>query len=53
VPKGKVGDVVDALNAIKIGEPIAKLKTMRLTKAAELVEARAHETLTYFPFQDE
>ena len=34
----------------KIGEVIAKLKAMRLTKAAELVDAKAQETLTYFAF---
>ena len=34
----------------KIGEVIGKLKAMRLTKAAELVEAKAHEMLTYFAF---
>ena len=61
VPKGKVGDVARMLKAIhaqedrrsaqdKIREVIAKLKAMRLTKAAELVEAKAHETLTYFAF---
>ena len=34
----------------KIREVIAKLKAMRLTKAEELVEAKEHETLTYFAF---
>jgi putative transposase len=34
----------------KIREVMAKLKAPRLTKAAELVEANAHETLTYFAF---
>jgi len=29
---------------------MVKLGAMRLTKAAELVEAKAHETLTYFAF---
>ena len=29
---------------------MVKLRAMRLTKAAELVEAKAHETLTYFAF---
>jgi putative transposase len=29
---------------------IAKLKEMRLTKAAELLETSAHETLSYFTF---
>jgi putative transposase len=61
VPKGKVADVARMLKAIhaqedrrsaesKIGEIIGKLKALRLTKAAELVEAKAHETLTYFAF---
>jgi len=61
VPKGKVADVARMLKAIhaqedrrsaedKIREVIAKLRAMRLTKAAELVEAKAHETLTYFAF---
>jgi transposase-like protein len=63
VPKGKVAEVarmlkVKAIHAqedrrsaeSKIGEIIGKLKAMRLTKAAELVEAKAHETLTYFAF---
>jgi len=31
-------------------EVIVKLRAMRLTKAAELVEGKAHETLTYFAF---
>jgi transposase-like protein len=34
----------------KVREVIVKLRALRLTKAAELVEARAHETLTYFAF---
>jgi len=34
----------------KVREVIAKLRAVRLTKAAELVEAKAHETLTYFAF---
>ena len=61
VPKGKVADVARMLKAIhaqedrrsaqdKLGEVITKLKVLRLTKAAELVEAKAHETLTYFAF---
>src|SRR5438477_10204064 len=29
---------------------MVKLRAMRLTEAAELVEAKAHETLTYFAF---
>ena len=61
VPKGKVADVARMLKAIhaqedrrsaedKVREVAAKLRTLRLTKAAELVEAKAHETLTYFAF---
>ncbi len=61
VPKSKVGDVARMFKAIhaqedrrsaqdKSREVIAKLKAMRLTKAAELVEAKAQETLTYFAF---
>jgi putative transposase len=34
----------------KIHEVIVKLKAMRLTKAAELVEAKAQEPLTYSAF---
>src|SRR5437762_2851775 len=59
VPKGKVGDVARMLKPVhaqedrrsaqdKIREVIAKLKAMRLTRAAEVVEAKAHEMLTYF-----
>jgi putative transposase len=33
-----------------VREVIVKLRAMRLTKAAELLEAKAHETLTYFAF---
>ena len=61
VPKGKVGEVARMLKAIhaqedrrsaesKAKEVVKKLKTLRLAKAAELVEAKAHETLTYFGF---
>ena len=61
VPKGKVADVARMLKAIhaqedrrsaedKVREVIVKLRAMRLTKAAELVESKAHETLTYFAF---
>jgi len=61
VPKGKVADVARMLKAIhaqedrrsaedKVGEVIVKLRGMRLAKAAELVETKAHETLTYFTF---
>jgi len=61
VPKTKVAEVARMLKAIhaqedrrsaedKVREVIAKLRAMRLPKAAELVEAKAHETLTYFAF---
>lgn len=61
MPKGKVADVARMLKAIhaqedrrsaqeKVREVVTKLKAMRLTKAAELVETKAHETLTYFAF---
>ncbi len=61
VPKGKVAEVARMLKAVhaqedrrsaedKVREVIAKLRAMRLPKAAELVEAKAHETLTYFAF---
>ena len=61
VPSNKVGDVARMLIAIhaqedrrgaehKAGEVIAKLKSLRLAKAAELVKATAHETFTYFAF---
>jgi putative transposase len=33
-----------------VREVMVKLSAMSLTKAAELVEAKAHETLTYFAF---
>ena len=53
VPEGKVADVARMLKAIhaqedrrsaedKVLEVIAKLRAMRLTKAGELVEAKAH-----------
>ena len=61
VPAGKVAEVARMLKAIhaqedrrgaehKAGEVITKLKTLRLAKAAELVEVTAHETFTYFAF---
>ena len=61
VPSGKVGEVARMLKAIhaqedrrpaeaKIAEVVVKLKAMRLTKAAELVEGKGHETLSYFAF---
>jgi transposase-like protein len=61
VPKSKVAEVARMLKAIhaqedrgaaegKVREVIAKLRVMRLPKAAEFLEAKAHETLTYFAF---
>jgi len=61
VPSGKVAEVARMLKAIhaqedgaaaadKVKEVIAKLRTLKLPKAAELLEASAHETLTYFAF---
>jgi transposase-like protein len=61
VPKGKVAEVARMLKAIhaqedrgaaegKVREVIAKLRVMRLPKTAEFLEAKAHETLTYFAF---
>ena len=60
-PKGKVAEVARMLKAIhaqedrrsaenKAKDVVKKLKTLRLAKAAELVDAKAHETLTYFSF---
>ncbi len=40
----------EAAAAAKLKEVIAKLKTMKLTTAAELVQSNAQETLTYFAF---
>src|SRR5689334_7569566 len=61
VPKTKVAEVARMIKAIhaqedrrsaedKVREVIAKLRAVRLPKAAELVESKAHETLTYFTF---
>jgi putative transposase len=64
VPKGKVKDVAAMLKAIhaqedreaaekKAQEVIAKLKAMRLDKAAEIVATGVGETLTYMGFPRE
>jgi len=64
VPSTRVREVARMLKAIhasedleaaqsKTGEVVAKLRTMRLGKAAELVETTAVETLTYYAFPDE
>jgi putative transposase len=64
VPSTKVREIAAMLKAIHAGEDIVaarekavrvieKLHTLRLTKAAELVEAAAEETLTYYAFPEE
>jgi transposase-like protein len=64
VPRPKMREVAAMLKAIHAAEDveaareksqavIAKLKEQRLTKAAELVEASAHETLAYYGFPEE
>src|SRR5271157_859655 len=64
VPSSKVREIAAVLKAIHAGEDIAaarekavrvieKLRALRLTKAAELVEAAAEETLTYYAFPEE
>jgi Transposase and inactivated derivatives len=63
VPAGKVRDVTKMLKAIHAQEDrkattekmqaiIADLRSMRLTKAADFMEASGHETLTYYAFPD-
>jgi putative transposase len=64
VPAGKMREVALMLKAIhaqesleaaqrKVVEVVEKLRAMRLGKAAELVEAGASETLTYYAFPEE
>jgi putative transposase len=64
VPSTKVREIAAMLKAIHAGEDIVaarekavrvieKLRALRLTKAAELVEAAAEETLTYYAFPEE
>jgi transposase-like protein len=64
VPKGKVKEVAAMLKAIhaqedrkeaakKAASVVKKLKSMRLTKAAESVEAGIEETLSYYHFPRE
>jgi putative transposase len=64
VPAGKLREVALMLKAIhaqesleaaqhKMVEVVAKLRAIRLGKAAELVEAGAPETLTYYAFPEE
>jgi transposase-like protein len=61
VPNGKVGDVARMLKAIhaqedraaaeaKSKEIVARLRAMKLKSAAEIVEQKATETLTYYSF---
>ena len=64
VPSSKVRDIAAMLKAIHAGEDIAaarqkavlvieKLRGLRLTKAAEIVETAVHETLAYYTFPEE
>lgn len=61
VPSGKVGDIARMLKAIhaqedrkaaadKMVSVIAELKTMKLVRAAELIEEHGQETLRSMPF---
>ncbi len=61
VPNNKVADVARMLKAIhaqedrpsaeaKSKEIVAKLRALKLPKAADLLEAKGHETLTYYAF---
>jgi putative transposase len=61
VPKGRVRAVAAMLKAIhaqeglaeasaKAEQVVAKLRTMKLKKAADLVEQGVHETLSYYHF---
>src|SRR6201993_1990835 len=61
VPNSKVAEVARMLKAIhaqedrtsaeaKTKEVVMKLRAMKLPKAAELVESKAHETMTYYAF---
>ena len=63
VPKAKVREVAHMLKAIhaqesreaaseKAGAVVASLRAMRLNKAADLVEEKIHETLSYYSFPD-
>src|SRR5262249_56976215 len=64
VPSTKVREIAAMLKAIHASEDIAaarekairvieKLRGLRLTRAAELVEAVVEETLTYYAFPEE
>lgn len=61
VPNARIAEVARMLKAIhaqedrpaaeaKIKEVVARLRTMKLASAAELVEEKARETLTYFAY---
>ena len=61
VPNGKVAEVVRLLKTIHAQEDrkaaganakeiVARLKAMKLKTAAELVEHKGHETLTYYAY---
>lgn len=63
VPSSKVRDVARMLKAIhaqesrataekKMADVVAELRRQRMTKAADLVEEKGHETLTYYAFPD-
>ena len=63
VPSGKVRDVAKMLKAIhaqedrkaaagKMAAVTAELRTMKLIRAAELLEEHGHETLTYYAYPD-
>jgi len=63
VPKAKVREVAHMLKAIhaqesreaaseKAGAVVANLRALRLNKAADLVEEKIHETLSYYSFPD-
>ena len=64
VPSTKVREIAAMLKAIHASEDLAaarekairvieKLRGLRLSRAAELVEAAVEETLTYYAFPDE
>jgi putative transposase len=64
VPSTRVREIAAMLKAIHAGEDIVaarqkalqvieKLRALRLTRAAELVEAAVEETLTYYAFPEE
>ena len=63
VPSNKVKEVAKMLKAIyaqeslasaqtKMADVVSQLRDMKLQKAASLVEAKMHETLTYYHYPD-